>query len=169
MRSIILYIGFVLLVSGCCPQRVAVESNVLDSVRVETRYVEVIKRDTIKVELPAQSVSRETRDTTSHLETKYAVSDAKIDARGILHHSLETKNVPIRVPVEHKEAKRDSIIYRYKDRVVSEVQLVERKLTEWQKWQMRSFWILLSVLLALLAYRFRKPLMALIRRFILGI
>lgn len=157
-----------LLLYGCCAQRVVQEQSAVDSVRIETKYVEIIRRDTIVVEIPYQSAFRETRDTTSHLETKYAISDAKIDASGILHHSLESKNVPISVPTEIKTIVRDSIIYRDRDVRVKEVKLVERELTEWQKWQMRSFWILLSIIVVCLIYHFRRSVFNFIVR-VLGL
>lgn len=149
---------------GCSVQKAASSYHTSDSVRVEIRYKEIVKRDTIYVELPAQSAVKETRDTTSHLETKYAISDAKIDKDGILHHSLETKNTPIALPAETKTIVRDSIIYRDREAQVKEAELVERELTAWQKWQMRSFWILLSVIAAGLIWHYRKPIWSFILR-----
>lgn len=55
---------------------------------------------------------------------------------------------------------KDSIVYR--DKYVYEAMEVPRELTSWQKWQMRSFWILLVIVAG---YVLRKPLLALIRRF----
>ena len=163
---IIVTIIITTLLQGCGSQRVAMESISKDSVRVETHYVEVIKRDTIFIEIPYQSAHRETRDTISHLETKYALSDAKIDSDGILHHTLESKNVPIPVPTDTKTIIKDTTIYVDRNIYLKDVEYVERDLTDWQKWQMRSFWILLSVLLATLVYRFRKPIWTFVKTFI---
>ena len=94
-------------------------------------------------------------------ETDYAVSDASIDSDGNLHHNLKNKGRRVSVPVDVPHTQKDSIVYR--DRLVRETVEVPRDLTAWQKWQMRSFWILLSVLAL---YVLRKPLLALIRRFV---
>ena len=166
LKTIVVLLLSAAALFGCSTQKAVTNTHTSDSVRVEIRYKEVIKRDTIFVEIPQQSASRETRDTISHLETKYAISDAKIDASGILHHSLESKNVSISVPTEIKTIVKDSIVYRDMNVYVDKVQLVERELTAWQKWQMRSFWILLAIVAAGLVYYFRKPILTLIRRFI---
>lgn len=44
---------------------------------------------------------------------------------------------------------------------------VEKPLTWWQKARISAFWWLLGGLLALLIYTFRKPILALLRKFIL--
>lgn len=103
-------------------------------------------------------IQTENRDTSSHLETDYAESDARIDPDGTLHHSLRNKPQEKPVPVEVPQTQKDSIVYR--DRYISETIEVPRDLTAWQKWQMRSFWILLS---GLAVFVIRKPLLALIR------
>lgn len=132
-----------------------------DSVRTEVRTQTVYRDSIVYVTLPEQSAERETRDSSSHLETDYAVSDARVDRDGVLHHCLRNKPLPvpqtIRVPMERK----DSIVYR--NRWYKETVPVEKKLSPWQKWQMRGFWVLVS---AVVVYVFRKPLRSLIRRFI---
>lgn len=55
---------------------------------------------------------------------------------------------------------RDSVIYR--NRTNSEILEVERKLTWWQQTKMHGFW----VMLALLAFVFRKNIISLARRII---
>lgn len=67
-----------------------------DSIRVEIR--ERIVRDTAYFQLPAQSSSIITRDTTSVIELDYAKSTASV-RDGFLHHSLETKPETLEVPV----------------------------------------------------------------------
>lgn len=169
MRDRLLFVQcaiFALFLQGCRTQRIAMQSQTSDSVRVETHYIEVLTHDTCYVELPHQSVQRETLDTISHLETDYALSVARIGSDGVLHHTLESKNAPIPVPVEGKTIIKDSLIYVDRNVYLKRTEYVERELTSWQKWQMRSFWILLSAMLAALAYRFRKPIWSLIRRFI---
>lgn len=160
-RSSILIMVFLLLTSCGAGRHLPVQTENRDSVRVEVREKTVYIRDTVYMKIPAQSAENTTRDTSSHLETDYAESDARIDPDGTLHHSLRNKPQKQPVPVEVTHTQKDSIVYR--DRYISETVEVPRNLTAWQKWQMRSFWILLS---AVAVYVMRKPIMALVRRFI---
>lgn len=96
----------------------------------------------------------------SHLETSYAVSDARITPDGSLFHSLANKPQKRPVPTEKEIIYRDSIVSR--DRVNREVVEVERKLTWWQQTQMKGFWIVLVVLVLVC----RKNIVASVHRFI---
>ena len=157
---ITLIIAFLLCSCGAGKQ-LPVQTDQKDSVRVEVREVTKYIRDTAFIPIPAQSAENTTRDTSSHLETDFAESDARINPDGTLHHSLRNKEQEKPVPVDVPTTQKDSIVYR--DKFIYETIKVERDLTGWQKWQMRSFWILLS---GLLMFILRKPLLALIRRFI---
>ena len=121
-----------------------------DSVRVEIR--ERLVHDTLKVEVPKVVEKIVTRDTSSHLENDWAMSDASV-SDGLLWHSLETKPhtvyVPVEVPVHdttyiEKEAKE----------IIKEVE-VEKPLTWWQRFRLGSFWWIVGLLLALLLWTFR--------------
>ena len=114
--------------------------------------------DTVKVEVPKVVERIVTRDTSSHLENDWAMSDASV-SDGFLSHSLETKPhtvyVPVAVPVHdttyiEKEAQ-ETIIEKE----------VEKPLTWWQKTRLGAFWWLLGGLVACLAWIFRKPLLKL--------
>ena len=157
---ITLFIAFLLCSCGA-GKRLPVQEESRDSVRVEVREKTVYVRDTVYLKVPAQSAENTTRDTSSHLETDYAESDARINPDGSLYHSLRNKEQEKPVPVDVPQTQKDSIVY--KDRYVYEKVKVPRDLTTWQKWQMRSFWILLSVTAV---YVLRKPLLSLVRRFI---
>ena len=147
---------------SCGPgKHLPVQTENRDSISVEVREKTVYIRDTVYMTIPAQSAENTTRDTSSHLETDYAESDARINPDGTLHHSLRNKPQEKPVPVDVPQTQKDSIVYR--DRYISETIEVPRELTAWQKWQMRSFWILLS---GLAVFVLRKPLLTLIRRFI---
>ena len=160
-RSSILIMVFLLLTSCGAGKRLPAQTEHRDSVRVEVREVTKFIRDTVWMQIPIQSAENTTRDTSSHLETDFAESDARINPDGTLHHSLRNKEQEKPVPVDVPTTQKDSIVY--KDRYVYETVEVERDLTGWQKWQMRSFWILLSIMTV---YVLRKPLLALARRFI---
>ena len=154
-------IAFLLLTSCGAGKHLPVQTENRDSISVEVREKTVYIRDTVILKIPAQTAENTTRDTSSHLETDYAESDARIDPDGTLHHTLRNKPQEKPVPVDVPTMQKDSIVYR--DRYISETIEVPRDLTAWQKWQMRSFWILLS---AVAVYVLKKPMLALARRFI---
>lgn len=145
--------------TACCPCR-HLTTSVRDSVRIETIVRTERIPDTVLVEIPVERERQTVRDTVSHLETTFAVSDARIEPDGALFHSLENKPQKRPVPGEKEVVYRDSVIYR--DRTNSEIVEVERKLTWWQETRMRGFWVLLGVLACLL----RKNIIGLARRLI---
>lgn len=161
LRTIPVLLFAFLLCSCGAGRHLPVQTEQKDSVRVEVREKTVYIRDTVILKIPAQSAENTTRDTSSHLETDYAESDARINPDGTLYHSLRNREQEKPVPVDVPTTQKDSIVYR--DKFIYETIEVERDLTSWQKWQMRSFWILLS---GLLIFILRKPLLTLIRRFI---
>lgn len=163
MKRNIIYsiIAFLLLTSCGAGKHLPTQTEQRDSVRVEVRKETKYIKDTVFLTVPAQSAENTTRDTSSHLETDYAESDARIAPDGTLHHTLRNKEQEKPVPVDVPQTQKDSIVYQ--DRYITETVEVPRELTAWQKWQMRSFWILLS---GLLIFILRKPLLTLIRRFI---
>ena len=112
---------------SCGPAR---HTSVSDSTRVEVREVTRYVKDTMYLELPVITERIVTRDTTSHLENDYAVSEASISG-GYLSHSLATK--PARTPVEteSREVVRDSLVFR--DRFIEVPVEVEKPLSRWQR------------------------------------
>ena len=122
---------------------------VQDSTRVEVRVMEKIVRDTAWVELPVIIEKRTTLDTASILENKYAKSEAVVSG-GVLVHSLATKPVREPVTVQTKEIVRDSIVYR--DRVQTQTVEVEKKLTAWQRFQMRLGFVTSLLLVIVVIY-----------------
>ncbi len=158
MRNVILTLILVAVV-GCCPTR-HLTTSTQDSVRVETVVRTEYIPDTVFVEVPIESERQTVQDTTSHLETSYAVSDARITPDGALFHSLANKPQKKPVPTEKEIIYRDSIVYR--DKIVEKSVPVERELTWWQQTQMRCFWIVLAILVVV----YRKKIFAVVRRFI---
>lgn len=145
--------------TACCPCR-HLTTSTRDSVRVETVIRTERIADTVYLEVPLERERQTVRDTTSHLETSYAVSDARIEPDGALFHSLANKPQNRPIPTEKEIIYRDSIIYR--DRANTKIVEVGRKLSWWQQTKMRGFWVLLAVL----ALVFRKNIIAFARRFI---
>ena len=149
---IIMLFPVLFLLASCSAQRkLATSTDSRDSVRVETIIRTEYIPDTVFVEIPVERERQTVRDTTSHLETSFALSDARINKDGTLYHSLENK--PQKRPAEVKKEViyRDSIVYR--DKVVRKVQTVEvpRELTWWQRTQMRGFWV--AIIIFAITYR----------------
>lgn len=159
MRAAIILLA-VMMAIGCCPCRKASVPSVRDSVRIETQVRTEYVKDTVIIEVPTEEKAQTVRDTTSHLETSFAESDAAITPDGALRHTLRNKPQNKPVEAETKVIYRDSIIYR--DRIETERVEVERDLTWWQQTRLRGFWVLLAVVVWLL----RKPVVELVRRLI---
>lgn len=144
---------------SCCPCR-HLTTAARDSVRIETVIRTERVADTMFVEVPVEVIRQTVRDTTSHLETSFAVSDARINSDGSLFHSLENKAQKRPIAAEKEIVYRDSIVYR--DRAVETIIEVPRPLTWWQQTQIRACWVLLALLLVIC----RKPIVALVKRII---
>lgn len=155
----ILFIIILAAMTACCPCR-HLTTSTRDSVRVETVVRTERIPDTVFVDVPAERERQTVRDTTSHLETSFAISDARINPDGALFHSLENKPQKRPVSTEKEVIYRDSIIYQ--NRTNTETIEVERKLTWWQQTKMRGFWVLLAVVV----FVCRKNILSLARRLI---
>lgn len=132
--------------------------------RIETKYERIYIRDTVMLEIPHQISSVVTPDTISTLENDYAISKASIDTLGRLHHLLETKQQEKPIPIDKEIQRKDSIVYV--DKEVEVPVMIEKDLSAWQKFQLKYFNALIIILLGLLIWTFRTPLLNLIRRFI---
>lgn len=130
------------LVCGCCPCRVQTTA-LQDSVRVEVlERIEYVP-DTIEVTVPYERASV-VRDTTSHLENSYAMSDAAILPDGRLFHSLETRPQLRPFAIQKPVMRRDSVVYRniYREVTVE----VDAELTKFQRFQINGFWLLIILI-----------------------
>mgnify|MGYP000820292683 CR=1 FL=1 len=125
--AIFVFIAIVMLLfSSCRTGRQVVVVEARDSVRVEERIREIKVTDTLFVEIPGQKESTTVRDSVSHLENDYAVSDARVNPDGSLYHSLETKHRTDTLSREVGVQVRDSIVYR--EKVVPKIVPVEKEL-----------------------------------------
>lgn len=138
-RIITIFWGIILI--GCCPTKIASERQ-SDSLRVEVKERVVYEIDTVEVEIPLISESRETRDTMSRLQNQYAMTEAVVSG-GVLYHSLQTRPQLQKIEFKKPIIKRDSVVVRnfYRDVKVE----VERELTFLQKFQINGFWGMLAV------------------------
>ncbi len=112
--TIFVFIAIVLLLFSSCRTGKIVVVEGKDSIRIEERVREIKVTDTLFVEVPMQKESTTVRDSMSHLENDYAISDARIMIDGSLYHSLETKPRTDTLTQELSVQAKDSIIYRYK-------------------------------------------------------
>lgn len=163
----IIVVAFTLLmVIGClffssCTAKKVVTERVKDSVRIETKYKVELRTDTVRIEIPAQTAERETKDSVSFLQNDYATSLAVFHANGILFHSLKLKPQKKSVPVSTPVITRDSVIYR--DVQAFKPVYVERELTKWQAFRVKWFTTVCALLLLAIIYISRKQICRLLK------
>ena len=144
-----------LLLSSCSPRVFPVQRDTVTQVRTE--IVERLVRDTIVVALPQDSVYVQTRDTTSVLRIRAAVSEASVSG-GVLAHSLYS-NPDYRPEIE--VVYKDRIEYRDTTIVSSNTEVieVEKQLNGWQKAMMAGGYVLLGAAVlgvAVIVLKWRK-------------
>ena len=133
----------ILGLSSCGAARQAVPER-SDSTRVEVRTITQTVHDTAYIELPVFVERNVTKDTTSTLENPYAKSEASI-TDGLLSHSLQTKPTRQPVKIEKEIVYRDSIVFR--DRTETVTVEVEKKLSKWQSFKMKTGGTTLAILI----------------------
>ena len=138
---------------GCSP-RITPPAEIRDSVRVESR--ERVVHDTAYVDVPLIKEVNVTRDTSSHLENEYAMSDASI-SNGTLRHSLETRPHKIAAPVTITV--HDTLTVEKKaETIIKEV----NTLTKWQGFQiilgriLGGLFLLIILMLVVRAFLMRR-------------
>lgn len=160
---ITLFVALLFMLSGCKSKSPGVKYMPMETdITIKTVHTERV--DTVFVEVPAQSAERTTASKTSHLETDYAASDARINEDGTLTHTLFNKTAKLPVPVKNAT---DTV---YVDKAIEKpvpVEVpkeVERELTWWQKTRLNTWgWIVLALAIST-GWNFRKPIMYLARR-----
>ena len=139
MKNFILVL-FSALCVACATVRQAAPS---EKIQTETRIETVLQTDTVFLEVPKIVERIVTKDTVSVLENDFACSAAEV-SDGLLSHSLETKPVKQPVEVQTKIVYRDSVVF--KDVVITETVEVEKELTGWQSFKMRTGGITITIL-----------------------
>ena len=154
MKNFILVLFSLLCVACGSLKQVTPTERVVTETRIET----VFKTDTMFLEVPHIVERVVTKDTVSVLENDYAKSQAVI-SEGLLAHSLETKPVQKPVEVQTKIVYRDSVIV--KDNVIIQTVEVEKELTGWQTFKMKTGGFALGIIVLLIVcviLYFVKPL-----------
>ena len=140
MRKILLFLLMVIMVScGVCRRQYVDVPVKIDSVYIE-RVVERI--DTVRIKIPGEKIYV-IKEDSSHLETAVATSDAKIDSTGILHHSLENKDVELKKEIVYK----DKIIEKrveVEKKIPVEVPVQVKYIPDYYKWINILFWCMVG-------------------------
>ena len=150
-RFILFLMMFMMVGCGICNKvkYVPVETKI-DSIVVE-KIVE--RTDTVEIEVPGESVYVIKQDS-SHLETAVAISDAKIDSTGILHHSLENKDVNLKKEIVYKDKIIEKRVEVEKE-VPVEVEVPVRYIPDYYKWIHILFWCIVGTGLIFVIFKMK--------------
>ena len=152
MRKVLVILVSLVMLLGCKTIKSSMneKTDTSDSVRIEYKERIVKVPVYVEVEVPVEKVSTQTKDSTSHLETSFAISDASliwIDGVAFLRHSLENKAQKIQkkdsVPVTEKE----KIFWKTRRVTYNKTEIREKQLAWWQKGLMWTGGISILVLL----------------------
>ena len=151
-RFILFLVMFLVMGCGICNrvQYVPVETKV-DSVVIE----KVVERtDTVEIEVPGERVYVIKQDS-SHLETAVAISDAKIDSTGMLHHSLKNKDVNLKKEIVYKDKIIEKRVEVEKE-VPVEVKVPVKYVPDYYKRIHILFWCIVGTGLIFVIFRVKK-------------
>lgn len=163
---VIIFVGLC-LVSSCATQKEVIKwrTEYKDSVRVEVH--ERLVHDTVSVEIPVIIEKNVTDADSSHLENKFAKSDAVI-RDGKLYHSLETKpqtfDVPVNIPVADTTTTHTRSTLEEKEE--TKIKYIEKDLSWWQKTEIYGFRCVLLIASLYFLWKNRKKILAIIVRII---
>lgn len=151
-RFILFLVMFMMVGCGICKrvQYVPVETK-KDSVVVE-KIVE--RTDTVEIEVPGESVYVIKQDS-SHLETAVAISDAKIDSTGMLHHTLKNKDVNLKKEIVYKDKIIEKRVEVEKE-VPVEVEVPVKYVPDYYKWINILFWCMVGTGLIFVIFKMKS-------------
>ena len=145
MKYFLLVIFSALCVACATTRQAAPAEHVSTEVRIETIH----EMDTVYIEIPRIVEKVVTKDTLSVLENDYAKSEASV-SDGFLSHSLESKPVQHPVEIQKEIVYRDSIVFC--DRTIVETVEVEKPLTGWQNFKMKTGGFALGLLVIAIVF-----------------
>ena len=139
------------MVTGCksWKSNVKEKSTEQDSVRIEYREKVVKVPVTVYVEVPVEQKEKMTRDSTSHLETSFAVSNASIvwiDGVAFLRHDLANKPQKIEKKDSVTVVEKEKTIWKTRRVTYYKTEYVEKDLSWWQQtfiWTGIIVWIII--------------------------
>ena len=157
---ITIFLCALLLLVGCkSPKEIVREVTV-----IETHDSIHFVHDTLYFDVPVQTEQIVTKDSISVLENDWAISQVAINKDGTLSHKLESKKQIVPVPFEKPVETKTQVIYRNME--VKVPVPVDKELTKWEKFRLSAFWWLLCASVVCVGVVLRKPLFAIVRRFI---
>jgi len=161
-----LLLGMQFLSPSCSPKVVERYVTITETV-TEVRDSIAWRDSTIYVPIPLESnqVIVQVGDTSS-IETSVAKSEAYVGADGLLHHSLENKREKLPYDIKFPEYHFKSDVKNTKETAHIMYRNVEKPLTWWQKFRIKSFWWLAGCLVLCLVWIFRKPLSLVLKRWL---
>lgn len=152
MKKVLLVL-LMLMITGCGINRVIqvpVETK-RDSVIIE----KIVERlDTVEVEVPGEKVYVVAVDS-SHLETAVAISDAKIDSTGMLHHNLVNKDVNLKKEIVYKDKIIEKRVEVEKE-VPVEVEVPVKYVPNYYKWIHKLFWCIVGTGLIFVIFKLKS-------------
>ena len=150
MRKILLFLLMVIMVSCGVGRRYTQVPVKVDSVYIE-RVVERI--DTVRIKIPGEKVYV-IRQDSSHLETAVAISDAKIDSTGMLHHSLTNKDVELKKEIVYKDRVIEKRV-EVEKKVPVEVEIPVKYIPDYYKWINIIFWCIVGTVLIFVIFKLK--------------
>lgn len=156
--------GLSVILAGCKSTKYVPVYVQNDSVRTVVKTETVYEKDTAYIEIPRQTAERITKDTISSLENDFATSNAWITSDGTLHHTLATKEQELPFEYDKKIERTDST--STKQGTTTIVKTVEKELSWWQQTEIYGFRVLAALLAIGLVWKYRKAIMAFIRKLI---
>lgn len=147
----------ILTLCGCRTVKKGIEEkeNISDSVRIE--YIEKIVKVpvTVYVEVPAELKEKMTRDSTSHLETGFAVSDASmiwIDGVAFLRHSLANKPQKIGKTDSVSVIEKEKTVWKTRRVTYTKTVTLEKQPTRWERIRLDYGGYAIILILLLISY-----------------
>lgn len=126
------------------------KTDTKDSVRIEYREKVVKVPVTVYVEVPVEQKETMTKDSTSHLETSFAISNASmvwIDGVPFLRHDLKNKAQKIEKTEDVPVVEKEKVVYQTRRVTYTKTEIREKQLAWWQKGLMWTGGISILVLL----------------------
>lgn len=138
MRKVLVILVSLVMLLGCKTIKSSVneKTDTSDSVRIEYKERIVKVPVYVEVEVPVEKVSTQTKDSTSHLETSFAISDASliwIDGVAFLRHSLENKAQKIEKTEDVPVVEKEKVVYQTRRVTYTKTEIREKQLGLFQK------------------------------------
>ena len=149
------------LMTGCKTIKKSIEekSDVKDSVRIEYREKVVKVPVTVYVEVPVEQKETMTKDSISHLETSFAISNASmvwIDGVPFLRHDLKNKAQKIEKTDTANVVEKEKVVWNTRRVTYTKTEIREKVLPWYQKTLMWIGFISIIGLLIVIIFKLRR-------------